>query len=305
MTAQRSFEGDALSWHVADRVLEVRLHAPPNNEIGTTMLHELEVLTESLAAGAAGARALLIYPDQRSGFSAGADLRELHAGLVERSDRAQARVARLNKRIPGPAQPLVQRAARRIATPLVVRQIRSFLDRIHGVFDALDTAPLTTVAAIHGVCFGGGFELALTADVLVADKTARFCFPELRLGIVPGFGGIPRLKRDLGNGLVRDLILTGRSVRASRAFEVGLVSQVVAKGRHVDVARRVAAQAAKFDPAVVQRAKAFTKPIPRAELEREKDLFCELISEPRVFAALSEFVGREDAMTWLPKRDAS
>jgi len=73
---------------------------------------------------------------------------------------------------------------------------------------------LVTVAAVHGVVFGGGFELALTCDMIVADRTARFCFPELRLGLIPGFGGIPRLKRDLGNGLVRDLLMTGRSISA-------------------------------------------------------------------------------------------
>ena len=54
--------------------------------------------------------------------------------------------------------------------------------------------------------FGGGFELALVCDLIIADKMARFCFPELRLGLIPGFGGIPRLKRDLGNGVVRDLL---------------------------------------------------------------------------------------------------
>ena len=60
--------------------------------------------------------------------------------------------------------------------------------------------------------FGGGFELALVSDLIIADKMARFCFPELRLGLVPGFGGIPRLKRDLGNGVVRDLLLTGQQL---------------------------------------------------------------------------------------------
>jgi len=70
----------------------------------------------------------------------------------------------------------------------------------------------------------------LTCDVLVADKTARFCFPELRLGIVPGFGGIPRLRRELGNAVVRDILMTGRSLNAKKAQAVGLVSQVVAPG---------------------------------------------------------------------------
>ena len=63
---------------------------------------------------------------------------------------------------------------------------------------------------MHGVCFGGGLELALLCDIIVADKMARFAFPELRLGLIPGFGGIPRLKRDVGNAFIRELLLTGR-----------------------------------------------------------------------------------------------
>ena len=91
--------------------------------------------------------------------------------------------------------------------------MREFLERIHRVMNAIDAAPLTTIAAVHGVTFGGGFELALVCDLIIADKMARFCFPELRLGLIPGFGGIPRLKRDLGNAVVRDLLLTGQKLQ--------------------------------------------------------------------------------------------
>ena len=73
--------------------------------------------------------------------------------------------------------------------------------------NTLDALPLTTIAAVQGVTFGGGFELALVCDIIVADRMARFCFPELRLGLIPGFGGMPRLKRDLVNAVVRDLLL--------------------------------------------------------------------------------------------------
>jgi len=113
--------------------------------------------------------------------------------------------------------------------------------------NTLDEAPLTTIAAVHGVTFGGGFELALTCDLIVADKMTRFCFPELRLGLIPGFGGIPRLKRDLGNAVVRDLLLTGRSINAIKAQSVGLVSQVTAEGDALRVARSTSAQLKKFD----------------------------------------------------------
>ncbi len=63
--------------------------------------------------------------------------------------------------------------------------VREFLERIHAVLNRLDTSPLTTIAAVHGVCFGGGFELALTCDLIIADKMARFCFPGIAAGTYP------------------------------------------------------------------------------------------------------------------------
>jgi enoyl-CoA hydratase/carnithine racemase len=166
--------------------------------------------------------------------------------------------------------------------------------------NTLDTLQLTTIGAIHGVCFVGGFELALTCDVLIADKTARFCFPELRLGIVPGFGGIPRLRRDVGNGVVRDLLLTGRSLIAKKAQTLGLVSQMVAQGKHLDVARATAKQANRFDREAATTCKAFMKPIPYAELEAEKQHFKKLVLRPQVEAALKKFVESTDLRPYLP-----
>ena len=88
------------------------------------------------------------------------------------------------------------RRSQTIGADEAVRGIREFLGRIHHALNVIDAAPMTTIAAVHGVTFGGGFELALACDLIIADKTTRFAFPELRLGLVPGFGGIPRLKRD-------------------------------------------------------------------------------------------------------------
>ncbi len=129
---------------------------------------------------------------------------------------------------------------------------------------------------------------------------ARFCFPELRLGLIPGFGGIPRLKRDLGNAVVRDLLLTGRSFNATKAQSVGLVSQVVAEGEALRVARATAAQLGKFDRRTALAAKKFIKPIPYHELKQEIDLFCQLFAEPAVERGLQKFVESTDAQPYLP-----
>ena len=104
----------------------------------------------------------------------------------------------------------------------------------------------------------------------------------MRLGLIPGFGGIPQLKRDLGNAVVRDLLLTGRSFNVMKAQQIGLVSQITAEGESLRVARTTASQIGKFDRATAAAAKKFVKPIPYEELKREIDIFCELYARPAV-----------------------
>jgi len=262
--------GGGLSWGIADGVIELALHRAPCNEIGSASLEELEKFAAALEGMQAKAHALIIYSDMKPGFCAGADLRELY----ERSQTMEMAAA--------------------------VRGVREFLERIHRVLNLIDAAPLTTIAAVHGVTFGGGFELALACDLMIADKMARFCFPELRLGLIPGFGGIPRLKRDLGNAVVRDLLLTGRSINATKAQQIGLISQAVGEGEALRAARATAAQLGKFDRATAAAAKKFIKPIPHEELRREVDIFCELFARPEVQAGLKKFVESTDAQPYLP-----
>jgi enoyl-CoA hydratase len=266
----KDFRGQALSWSVRDGAIELALHREPCNELGTLALAELEKFAVDLERVVNGVHALIIYSTLKSGFCAGADLRELYHR----------------------AQQMEKQAA--------MRGVRDFLERMHRVANLIDAAPITTIAAVHGVTFGGGFELALLCDLIIADRMARFCFPELRLGLIPGFGGIPRLKRDLGNAVVRDLLLTGRSINAQKAQQVGLVSQVVAEGEALRAARLTAVQVGKFDQHTAIAAKRFVKPIPYEELQREIDIFCELFTRPAVEAGLKKFVENADAQPYLP-----
>jgi enoyl-CoA hydratase/carnithine racemase len=135
---------------------------------------------------------------------------------------------------------------------------------------------------------------------LIAEKTARFCFPELRLGLVPGFGGIPRLRRDVSNAVVRDMLLTGRSINAKKALAAGLVSQMVPRGEGLAAARATARQCGKFDPDAMRSCKAFMKQIPRAQLDQEKQLFLRLANRPFLKAALKKFVESDDVRPYLP-----
>jgi enoyl-CoA hydratase/carnithine racemase len=266
----KQFKGQALSWQVQEGVIELSLHREPCNELGSLSLTELEKFAAALDDLEGDAHALILYSELKCGFCAGADLRELY----ERSQSMEKSQA--------------------------VRGVREFLERIHRVLNRIDAAPLTTIAAVHSVTFGGGFELALVCDLIIADKMARFCFPELRLGLIPGFGGIPRLKRDLGNAVVRDLLLTGRSINATKAQQVGLVSQVVSEGEALRAARATAVQIGKFDRQTAVAAKQFIKPVPLEELREEIDIFCDLFSRPAVQAGLKKFVESTDAQPYLP-----
>jgi len=266
----KSFTGQALGWEWRDGVIELTLDRPPANEIGTVMLGELEKFVEAAKQLAPETAACIISSAQKSGFSAGADLRELYHRSAELE--------------PG----------------LRAEGVRDFLEHIHAVLNWLDEAPFVTIAAVHGVCFGGGLELALVSDVIIADKMARFAFPELRLGLIPGFGGIPRLKRDLGNGFIRDLLLSGRSVNATRAHSVGLVAQLAAEGEARKIARATAAQVTKFDAVTRAAAKKFIKPVPHEELRREIEIFCELFTRPAVMAGLKKFVENAGPMPYQP-----
>jgi enoyl-CoA hydratase len=267
---ETAFQGEALHWEWCDGVVEVTLVHAPLNEIGSTMLRDLEQFTAAMPGLSSVTSACIFSSARPGGFSAGADLKELYEGALKLSAK---------KRTAG---------------------VRSFLLRIHKVLNAIDAAPFVTFAAVHGLCMGGGLELALACDQIVADKMARFGFPELRLGLIPGFGGIPRLRRDVGNNFIRDLLFTGRTVKAESAHQAGLVAHLVGEGYALQVARSMAHQVSKFDAETRIAAKKFIKPIPSAELGKEIELFCKLFDRPVVMESLRRFVESNEPLKHLP-----
>jgi enoyl-CoA hydratase len=266
----KEFRGKALRWVWKDGVVELTLDYAPLNEIGRLMLGELEQFVAAFDVLTPITSACIITSARPGGFSAGGDLKELYVGAL--------------------AAPPGER----------VGTLREFLGRIHKTFNAIDAAPFVTFAAVHGLCVGGGLELALVCDMIVADKMARFGFPELRLGFIPGFGGIPRLRRDVGNGFIRDLLFTGRTVKAESAQQAGLVSHLAGEGYALQIARSMAQQVTKFDAEARSKAKKFIKPIPHEELRKEIDLFCELFGRPEVMESLRRFIETADPMKHLP-----
>jgi enoyl-CoA hydratase len=141
-------------------------------------------------------------------------------------------------------------------------------------WDAIRDVRTPIVAAVSGFCLGGGCELAMLCDLVVASESARFGQPEINLGVLPGAGGTQRLTRAVGKSVAMDMILTGRMLSAREALAFGLVARVVAREAWLDEAKRVAGEIAAKGPIAVRLAKeavdtAFEAPLAVGiELER-------------------------------------
>ncbi|MCW5233043.1 enoyl-CoA hydratase/isomerase family protein [Verminephrobacter eiseniae] len=140
-------------------------------------------------AGQSGARALIVTGEGDKAFCAGADIKELQ----NRELQAQ----------------------------------REGAESGQAVFALLDRLPIPSVALVNGFAFGGGCELALACTLRLALPNARFGLPEVKLGLIPGYGGTQRLPRLVGLGRALELVLTGRTVDAPEALAIGLVNRVV------------------------------------------------------------------------------
>lgn len=133
---------------------------------------------------------------------------------------------------------------------------RLHAERRFEVWDRLAGIGLPTIAAVRGVALGGGCELAMTCDMIVAGEDATFGQPEIRLGVMPGAGGTQRLTRAIGKARAMAMILTGDTISAARADAIGLVTRVVPAEATVDAALELAARIAALPPLAVRAAKA-------------------------------------------------
>jgi enoyl-CoA hydratase len=130
-----------------------------------------------------------------------------------------------------------------------------YRDRRIDRWDAIRTLRTPLVAAVSGFCLGGGCELAMACDLIVASESARFGQPEINLGVMPGAGGTQRLTRAVGKAVAMDMILTGRVLTAVEARDLGLVARLVAREAWLDEAKRVAREIAARSPVSVRLAK--------------------------------------------------
>jgi enoyl-CoA hydratase/carnithine racemase len=202
---------------VAGRVATVTLNRPEAlNAISTELAVALTEAVEPLATDP-GVRAVVLTGAGERAFCVGADLKQ-RAGLDDHGW-------------------FVQREAFRRG------------------FAAVRRCPLPTVAAVSGFALGGGTELAISCDLVVAADDAIFGLPEVRLGLVPAGGGTQLLVRRVGRSAARDLVLTGRRVRADEARRLGLADRVVPTGEVLAAATALAAELAGNAPTAVRMAK--------------------------------------------------
>jgi enoyl-CoA hydratase len=125
----------------------------------------------------------------------------------------------------------------------------------HRAFSALEALSVPTIAAVNGFALGGGCELACACDWIYAARRARFGQPEVKLGLIPGFGGTSRLVRRVGAAWAKELVLSGEPIGAETAERIGLVNRVCVEEDVVEVALATAAKIAEKGPLAVATAK--------------------------------------------------
>ena len=135
-------------------------------------------------------------------------------------------------------------------------EARAFARRGQAVLRSFEELPIPVIAAVNGFALGGGLELAMACDFILAADHAKFGQPEINLGIIPGFGGTQRLARRVSPGVARQMIYSGQLIDAAEALRIGLVNRVLPCAELMTETMRLAAELATKAPAAIQQAKA-------------------------------------------------
>ena len=138
---------------------------------------------------------------------------------------------------------------------LTKEQGKAFGKKGNDVFRKLETFPIPVIAAINGFALGGGCEISMSCDIRICSDNAIFGQPEVGLGITPGFGGTQRLARLVGQGMAKQMIYTGRNIKADEAYRIGLVNAVYPQNELLNEAKKMAETIARQAPIAVRNAK--------------------------------------------------
>jgi enoyl-CoA hydratase len=179
---------------------------------------------------------------------------------------------------------------------LSAAEARALSEHGHRVGRTLEEASFPVIAAVNGFALGGGLELALACDFIIASDKARFGLPEVGLGLVPGFGGTQRLARRVGVGRARELVYTGGVIDAERAKAIGLVNEVVPHAELLARARAVGTAIAARAPLAVAAAKRLIREGSEADLrvanQLESEAFGALFATRDAKEGTSAFVAK-------------
>lgn len=168
---------------------------------------------------------------------------------------------------------------------------------VQGLAEQLERTPKPTIAAIDGICMGGGLEVALGCDLRVATTRSRFATPEGKLGIIPGGGATQRLPRIVGRGWGMEMLLMGETIDAQRAFQIGLVTRLIEPEELLPEVHRMAAHLASYAPLVPRFMKAMV------HYGMEASLVAGLALEKFAQSALCETEDKTEGITaFLEKR---
>lgn len=174
--------------------------------------------------------------------------------------------------------------------------IESYLAKFLDGWTRIAETRKPVIAAVSGFCLGGGLELAMMCDFIIASETGRFALPEITLGIMPGAGGTQRLPRFIGKAKAMDLILTGRMMDAAEAERCGLVARLVPPDRLLDEALAAAARVASYSQPIVMMAKETVNRAQETSLAEgarfERRLFLSMFATDDQKEGMRAFIGK-------------
>ncbi|MBC7318320.1 enoyl-CoA hydratase/isomerase family protein [Candidatus Bipolaricaulota bacterium] len=177
--------------------------------------------------------------------------------------------------------------------------VAEFIDLGRKVFELVESLEKPVIAAVHGVALGGGFELALACDLVVASTDAQFGSPEVNLGLVPGWGATQKLLFTVGPHKARELIMLGEKISAEEALRLGVVNKVVPAARVLEEAVALASKLAEKSPMAVAAAKRIVNKslefLTSAGLEVERQVFINTISTQEARARIQAFLEKRRA----------
>ncbi|HEX5852372.1 MAG TPA: enoyl-CoA hydratase-related protein, partial [Solirubrobacteraceae bacterium] len=167
------------------------------------------------------------------------------------------------------------------------------IHQAHALFRELETKGVATIAAVNGLAFGGGCELAMSCDVRIAARSAIFGQPEIKLGIIPGFGGTQRLPRLVGTNKALEMNLVGDPILADEAYELGLVNRLVEDHELLDTALQWARKLAAQAPLAVAQIKQVSGAGDLDQgVEDEKRAFASVFASADAKEGISAFLGK-------------